>query len=75
MTANDFFKVELYVLDTEISPTHTEYLTKILEKEIFVTFSHDIGGRGIIRMGHYEVITDTSIWPFPIETNETGHYL
>lgn len=30
--ANDFFKVELYVLDTELSPTHTAYLTKIIEK-------------------------------------------
>lgn len=29
----------------------------------------------MVRLGHYEVITDSSIWPFPITKNETGHYL
>lgn len=71
----DFFKVDLLLLNTVISPQQEDATKLVLENEIFLTFSNTSGSRGEIKMGRYSITTDNSIWPNTDDTTEEGYYI
>lgn len=75
LAVEDYFKAELFIVDTVVSPQNDIYIKKVLEDEIFLSFAQASGTRGIVKMGHYNVTTDNSIWPFDDTSIETGHYI
>lgn len=63
------------MIDTLLTPNEDVYINKAIENEIFLTFGQSSGSKGIIKLGHYNVTTDNSIWPAANYTSETGHFI
>ena len=72
---NDFFKVQLYIVDTVISPSQEDPISYTIEDEIFVTFAEKSGSRGKDKMGSIQIETDDSIWPMSDVSTLSGHYI
>ena len=62
-TANDYFQVKFYLIDTILTPSNTVAITKYLEKKIFMSFTTTMGSVGHVDMGEYTLLTDNSVWP------------
>lgn len=75
LAAMDFLKVSFLFLNTVISPQQEDPTKKVLENQIFITFSNTSGSRCDLKVGRYEITTDNSIWPVSDEEVEEGHYL
>ena len=73
--SKDYFKVNLFMVDTIISPQSNTYINSIIESEIFLTFAQNSGSRGIVRLGHYAVTNDDSIWPVEDLTTTEGYFV
>lgn len=53
VSKHDYFKVRFFVLNTILTPTNQDPITRVLEKNIFVAFSKTIGTFGYINMATY----------------------
>jgi len=51
LSANDYFKVKIFVMDTIVSPSNSAAITHVLEKNIFLAFSKTMGTVGHINIG------------------------
>lgn len=70
MTKNDFFMVQIFVVDTIINPTDSEPISKVLEKKIFISFTDTMGSLTVVNLARYEVVTDISLLPYTQEETE-----
>lgn len=75
VAANDYFKVKLYVVDSIITPTNEDAVSRVLEKDIFLAFSRTVGTVGSINMAEFELLTDTSLFPINSYDSTTGIYI
>jgi hypothetical protein len=70
MSENDFFMVQIFVVDTKINPTDNKPISKVLEKKIFVSFTNTMGSLAVVNLARYEVVTDVSLLPYTQEETE-----
>jgi len=75
LSSNDYFKVNFFMLDTIITPDQDQAITKILEKNIFMSFSSTVGTYALINVAEYTLGSDTSMFPFEDYTYASGHYI
>lgn len=75
LATNDYFKVKLFVVDTLLTPSNEDAISKIIEKSIFLAFSDTMGTVGTIDMAEYELKTDQSLLPFSTYKREKGTYI
>jgi enamine deaminase RidA (YjgF/YER057c/UK114 family) len=53
LSTNDYFKVRFYVVDTIVTPSNDDAITRVLEKDIFLAFSDTLGTVGYINMAEF----------------------
>ena len=75
LLANDYFNVKLYVVDTIISPKQQNPVSHVMEKNIFLAFSQNLGTTGFITFSKYTIETDNNPWPIDTKTELTGSFV
>jgi len=55
LTTKDYFNVKLYVIDTIISPEEKDPITLVIEKNIFLSFTQNLGTTGFITFSKYTI--------------------
>ena len=64
LNSYDYFKVRVFFVDKVFSPEEIIPVVNTVERDMFVTFSDEMGTRGSVTLASYEVKTDESIWPY-----------
>ena len=58
MAANDFFSVRLFLLDTIFKMEKDNPAAKTINRDTFLSFTDELGSRGEINFGSYDIVTD-----------------
>ena len=64
ISTNDFFKINMFMVDSIISPKYEPAVSTILETDVLMTFSQTTGTFGYVKIGDFEVDTDVSVMPY-----------
>jgi hypothetical protein len=75
LSSTDYFNVRFFLVDTILTPTSSNPINYVLEKNIFMSFTSTIGTVGYINMAQYTLDTDNN--PLPIVNSDelTGSYI
>jgi hypothetical protein len=61
---DDFFTININIIDTKLNPSEFDPITKFLETKVFFTFTDKIGVFGLVNFANYQITTDVSLLPF-----------
>ena len=60
---NNYFNVRFFIVNTILSPNKEQPVSKMIEKNIMMTYSSSTGTVGYVYIGDYSISTDQSVFP------------